>query len=251
MNVIAYYMLFSLISWANLSNSFLLLQSRQGLARYELTTHGRTNESQKPDAVGNISNNVQYLCTQKQKSWNRHSSLHRCYLTSSSFMVSVSERAAWLSNDGIMAFFTIIMSSLIGYAIAHHRRPGEDGNKDLDESSNGDNSPMYTLLCAMFLSNLDFLVGMKVRVPKTHALYDIVWSKFLPSSLALLLLSSPNPSPPPPSSSPSSSETHYPSHHHDNSYTRRPTIEIDETQEKKINKIDVSKNVIFAMFILL
>ena len=80
------------------------------------------------------------------------------------------------SCDSLVALSTILLSAAIGFT------------SDRMNFLGGNAGTIVTLTSAALLSNVG-LFGLSV--PISHPIYDICWTKFLPASLALVLLSSP------------------------------------------------------------
>ncbi len=111
-----------------------------------------------------------------------------------------------INRHTITATSTILISSLVGYTSDKlnnlKTKDGKDG--DSNSSSTG---LIITLIIAITLSNLvlPLLLGYADAVPIHHPIYDLCWNKFLPGSLALILISTSSSS----SSSSSSGSTTY------------------------------------------
>lgn len=76
--------------------------------------------------------------------------------------------------DSILAFSTIASSSAIGFT------------SDRMKFFGGNAGTIVTLISAAIFSNIGI---WGLAVPKDHFIYDICWTKLLPASLALVLLS--------------------------------------------------------------
>ena len=110
------------------------------------------------------------------------------YLSPSSSLALPLPLALPLSSptaDTILAFSTIAISSSFGFL--SNRKNVLGGNA----------GTIVTLASAALLSNANVNVGVfglavRLRVPTSHFIYDICWTKLLPASLALVLLSASN-----------------------------------------------------------
>ena len=78
------------------------------------------------------------------------------------------------ATDSILALSTIAISSSIGFI------------SDRKNLLGGNAGTIITLSSAALLSNIGFF---GLTVPTSHVIYDVCWTKLLPASLALVLLS--------------------------------------------------------------
>ncbi len=158
-----------LITHASFSFPFTYLPA-QRLAYYDLP-----NLNMKSGSAKYHNRNASRAATNYNlKLRTRKAQVHDTSMTTTSLYSSPSSISP--SVDSILALSTIVLSTTIGHTSARFK---------FLKSISGVET-VIALVVAAFISNFG-LFG--IAVPLSHSIYDVCWSRFLPASLAFVLLS--------------------------------------------------------------